>query len=286
MIVTDAGAPLSAGPGCTVGPRRQRELLERPGSAVREHRCGRRRPRRLGQRRRGRPGDDSRRRRRRPHHGRRRRRQPDRRLAAPTSPTAAAATTRSTCATGSRTAPGAAAAATACAPRRSTRSTWRCERVDYGPPGQVGRPCASRAAGASCRSPARPGRASTGASCRRALPGPPLPRAHHRGLRDHRPRALRRAPARPGRGHRAGPGRHLGRRGPARPLGRAAPEPPALPVPLGRLERRLQPRPPVGLQALAAAARRTCTCRGRTRRRRRGARRARCGSSRCAERQH
>ena len=47
---------------------------------------------------------------------------------------------------------------------------------------------------------------------RRALPDPPLPGADHRGLRNHRPRAVRRAPARPRRGHRARPGRHLGRR--------------------------------------------------------------------------
>ena len=126
-----------------------------------------------------------------------------------------------------------------------------CERVDYGPAGAVGRL-----------------RSLTGGGRRVPIPGQTWALVDRRILADvlymvrrYRVRVtegfatvahpLRRAPARPRRGHRAGAGRHLGGRGPARALGRAAPEPPAAAVPLGRLERRRQPRPSVDLQAAA-----------------------------------
>ena len=90
----------------------------------------------------------------------------------------------------------------------------------------------------------------------------PLPDLHHRRLLA-RPRARgeRRAPDRARARHRPqhGRGRALVRHHGARPLGRAPPEPPADPVPLGRLQRRRRPRarqPPAPLlEPLHGAAR-------------------------------
>ena len=168
------------------------------------HRGGRRRPRRLRDRRRGRPGHDSRRRGRRPDHGRRRRRQPARR--------------RGRRLRGRRQGRRLDRRA-----RRRLDSAWcgrgrdsvraetldaldlACESVDYGPSGQVGR--SMRVTGGGRFVPrARPDLGARGPAHprRRALPRPPLPRAHHRGVRDRGPRAVRRAPARPGGRHRAG----------------------------------------------------------------------------------
>ena len=160
-------------------------------------------------------------------------------------------TTRSRCATAAPTAPGAAPAETAVRAETLDALDVACERVDYGPPGA--RRQARRdepAAGAGFLSPAQTwARVDRRILAERALPGPPLSRTRDRGLRGPATQ-LRRAPARAGRGRRAGPRRHVGRRVTACALGRASPKPSALPVPLGRLERRLQPRPPVPLQAL------------------------------------
>ena len=127
-----------------------------------------------------------------------------------------------------------------------------CESVDYGPPGRVGRLMAI-----------------TGGGRWVPIPGQTWARVDRRILADvlymirryrvritegfgtvgHEPfgehplgLAVDIAP---------GPGGTWAGRVPARALGRAAPEPPAPPIPLGRLERRLQPRPPVDMQALA-----------------------------------
>ena len=126
-----------------------------------------------------------------------------------------------------------------------------CESVDYGPPGQVGR--AMRVTGGGRFVP---------------VPGQTWARVDRRILADVlylvRRYRVRITEGFGTVGHEPfgehplglavdigpGRGRHLGRRVTTRALGRATPVPPALPVPLGGLERRLQPRPPVGLQAL------------------------------------
>ena len=63
------------------------------------------------------------------------------------------------------------------------------------------------------------------------------------GLRAARPQRPRRAPARAGRGHHTRPRRQLAPGRPAGEVGRAAPEPPAPAVQVGGLQRRRQPRP-------------------------------------------
>ena len=253
FTVTDAGAPLTAGSGCT--PSDIGVTCVTPVDATI------RRLRRRSRRFRG-----------------------DRTPSAARSSTAARATTSSTSATAGATPSGAAAAATRSARRCSTSSTSAASAWTTGRAGSVGRlrPAHGR----------RPPRAVPGQTWarvdRRILPDVLyLVRRYHvrsaEGYRHERPRALRRASARARRGPLARPGRHLGRRLPPRPLGRAAPEPPALPVPLGRLERRLQPRPPLGLQAaqgLRAAPAPVLVAHADARR---AGRRGRCGSSRCAD---
>ena len=172
-----------------------------------------------------------------------------------------------------RLAPGAAAAATACSAEvldfldLALRARGLRPRRLRGPGPAVtggGRSGAAPRPDLGARGPPHP--------AGRAVPDPPLPRADHRGLRHGRPRAtsasIRSASPWTSSPAPAAPG-------PTSPrLARWA-EPrqnrPRVAVPLGRLERRLQPRPPVRSASRAAAARRTCTSPGPTRPRRRAA---------------
>ena len=125
---------------------------------------------------------------------------------------------------------------------------FACERVDYGPPGNVGRLRSIRGGGRFV-----------------AIPGMPWARLDRRLLPDLL-YLVKRYHVRVGDGYAPtgheplgehplglavdltpGPGRQLARRGPPRPLGRAAPEPPAPAVSLGGLDGRPEPRQPPDL---------------------------------------
>ena len=189
-----------------------------------------------------------------------------------------------TSATARATASGAAAARTRSRPRWATSSTSAASTWTTARPA---RSAGSRWLTGGGRLVRDPG-AELGADrpphpSGRPLLRPPLPRSDLGGVRDDRPRAVRRASARARRGHPARRGRHLGRRLPPRPVGRAAAEPPARPVPVGRLERRLQPRPSVGLQAAPGLRPAPAPLLVATRPRRRVTSRGRCACSRYAE---
>ena len=212
----------------------------------------------------GEGGDDTHPRRRRQRHDLRRRGQGPALAAttASTASTAATATTASTAATAPPRRCAAAPARTRPGPTRPTSPSTARRRT---PPrlksaGQEAAPVAVETVtahgdrprhrqgheqGPLRRHPRLPGRADRPppAGRHRATSWPSTRSASPTATRWTGHAAARRAPDRPRARHRPRPGRLVERHRPARQVGRAEPEPPARAVPLGRLQRRRQPRP-------------------------------------------